>query len=248
MINSKFFLGKPENFKGLCKIYPPSVNDVLDDEYYPFYRKFLTLSGEELEDEYAESKIPFDQLPTPLEYLFQVIDSDERLKEMIANGFKFFIHEEVTFLSDLKVIVIGNLVDTLTSIKSVEELRMLNSENYFDFQNLLRQSIGEKEVAAYDPYEHPKVKYFKAKQRLRDKVKAESQESLTFGSTLAVICCMDLGINPLNVGELSQCAISVLIRYYQEKTKYKIDIKSLLAGADSKKIKPKNWIRNVEDL
>jgi hypothetical protein len=31
------------------------------------------------------------------------------------------------------------------------------------------------------------------------------------------------------------------------KEKYEIDIDSLLAGADSKKIKPKYWIRNSEE-
>ena len=32
------------------------------------------------------------------------------------------------------------------------------------------------------------------------------------------------------------------------KKKYDIDIRSLLAGADSKKVKPQNWIRNIEDF
>ena len=136
----------------------------------------------------------------------------------------------------------------LKTVKSVEELRIIKEDNYFEFQQLLRRSIGEKEVEPYNPDENPKVKYFKAKARLRDRVKAKSKDNLTLGSTLAAICCMDLNLNPLNIGELSQAAISVLIRYYQEKEKYEIDIKSLLAGADSKKVKPQNWIRNIEDL
>jgi len=38
------------------------------------------------------------------------------------------------------------------------------------------------------------------------------------------------------------------MRYYQEKAKYDNDVAFLLAGADSKKIQPQNWIRNIEDL
>lgn len=248
MINEKFFLGKAQDFEGVCFIYPPLVNDITDNKYYPLYRQLITISGEEIEDEYAESGIPFDQLPSPLDYLFQLIDSDERIKNHAINAFRFFIHEEVTFLSDVKKIVVGDLTETLQNVRSVNDLRILDEENYFRFQNLIRQSIGEKELEPYDPNENPKIKYFKAKARLRDKVKAKSKDSLTFGSTLAAICCMDFGLNPLNIGELSQCAIGVLVRYYQEKTKYKIDIESLLAGADSKKVKPVNWIRNIEDL
>ena len=88
----------------------------------------------------------------------------------------------------------------------------------------------------------------KAKARLRDKVKANSKDALNLGSTLAAICCMNFGLNPLNIGELSQSAINVLVRYYQEKDKYSTDIASLLAGADKNKVKPQNWIRNIEDL
>ena len=55
---------------------------------------------------------------------------------------------------------------------------------------------------------------------------------------------MGIGITPLNIGELSYGSISTIMNMMQEKEKYDIDIRSLLAGADSKKIKPKYWIRN----
>ena len=163
-------------------------------------------------------------------------------------GFQFFLHEPVLLLEDQQIIIIGDLKKDLPNIKSIDQLRIIKKEDYFEFQNILRRAIGEKEVEPYNPNENPKIKYFKAKARLRDKVKAKSKNSLTLGATLASICCMGFGITPLNIGELSQAAISVLMRYYQEKDKYEIDIQSLLAGADSKKVKPQFWIRNIEDL
>ena len=69
---------------------------------------------------------------------------------------------------------------------------------------------------------------------------------VNLGTSLATICCMNLGITPLNVGELSYVAFKRLVDYYQEKEKYNLDIQGLLAGGDSKKIKPKYWIRNLE--
>jgi len=101
------------------------------------------------------------------------------------------------------MIVVGDLATTLKSIKSVSELRIIKEENYFDLQQMMRRAVGQKEVEPYNPNLHPKVKYFKAKQRLRDRVKAKSKDALTLGSTLAAICCMDLNLNPLNIGELS---------------------------------------------
>ena len=248
MINANFFLGYPEQFKNICKIYPPKIKEILEDQKYYLYKKILFNTQEDIEDEYTELELPLNEVPTPFEYLFVMIQANNKIESIIKEGFYFFIHEPVTILKDQKLIIVGDLTETLATINSIEELRIIREENFFDFQNKLRASIGEKEAQPYDPNEHPKVKYFKAKARLRDRVKAKSKDSLTLGSTLASICCMNFGLNPLNIGELSQCAISILIRYYQEKNKYDIDIQSLLAGADSKKVKPETWIRNIEDL
>lgn len=248
MIDSNFFLGYPSQYENICKIYPPKIKDILNEKNYPAYKKLLLSSQEDIEDEYTEMELPLEDAPTPLGYLFVMSATDERIKQIILDAFQFFIKEPVTMLPDQQMIIIGDLTETLKSIKSVEELRILKEDNYFKFQQMLRRAIGQKEIEPYDPNLHPKVKYFKAKARLRDKVKATSKDALTLGSTLAAICCMDLNLNPLNIGELSQAAVSVLIRYYQEKQKYDIDIRSLLAGADSKKIKPQNWIRNIEDF
>ena len=248
MIDSNFFLGYPSQYENICKIYPPKIKDILNEKNYPAYKKLLLSSQEDIEDEYTEMELPLEDAPTPLGYLFVMSATDARIKQIILDAFQFFIKEPVTMLPDQQMIVIGDLTETLKSIKSVEELRILKEDNYFKFQQMLRRAIGQKEIEPYDPNLHPKVKYFKAKARLRDKVKATSKDALTLGSTLAAICCMDLNLNPLNIGELSQAAVSVLIRYYQEKQRYDIDIRSLLAGADSKKIKPQNWIRNIEDF
>lgn len=248
MINARFLLGYPENFGNVCKVYSPKIKDILNDINYPVYRKLLLSSQEDIEDEYTELNLPMENVPTPLQYLFVMIETDQRIKPMVQKAFEFFIHEPVTLVSEKCIIVVGDLTEELKNVKSIEDLRLITEDNYFELQNKMRESLGEKAVEPYNPNENPKIKYFKAKARLRDRVKAKSKDSLTLGATLASICCMDLGLNPLNIGELSQAAVSILIRYYQEKTKYDIDIQSLLAGADSKKVKPKNWIRNIEDF
>ena len=249
MIDPNFFLGYPVPFKDICKVYPPKVKDILNNRDYPVYRKLFLSCQEDIEDEYAELKLPQEQVPTPFEYLFTMIAADPRIKPIVQSGFEFFIKEPVTLLEEQKMVIIGDLETVLKNIKSIDQLRLIKEDDYFEFQQLLRRSIGDKEVEPYNPNENPKVRYFKAKARLRDRVKAKnSKDGLNFGSSLAAICCMNLGLNPLNIGELSQTAMSVLMRYYQEKTKYEIDIQSLLAGADSKKVKPQYWIRNIEDL
>ena len=119
----------------------------------------------------------------------------------------------------------------------------------FRSQNMIRQSVGEKKIEKPDENEDPRIKKMKAKMRLRDKVKSkkEAKEGATFSDTLISLCCMDMGLNPLNIRDLSFASISPLVRRYQEKQKYQLDIDSILAGADSKKVKPKSWLGKIDD-
>jgi hypothetical protein len=79
-----------------------------------------------------------------------------------------------------------------------------------------------------NPNEHPKVKEMKRKARYRDKVKAKqaakSKDGISLFTTLVSICCMGLGITPLNIGEMSYVAIESILKKYQEKEKYDLDI------------------------
>lgn len=247
MINEKSFIGAPLNFKGICRIYPPKVKDIIENDYFSIYKKIFIISQEEIEDEYAEKDKDFKDLLNPFEYILNNAYNDKGFEFVLREAFKFFIHEEVNFIYEKKIVIIGDLKESLKNIQSIEELRMLREEDYFDFQNMIRASLGEKQISPYNPNEHPKIKRMKAKARLRDRIKAKQGNGLTLVSTLCSICCMNFGINPLNIGELTYAALHPLIRFYQEKEKYELDVNSLLAGADSKKIKPKYWVKNIED-
>ena len=86
----------------------------------------------------------------------------------------------------------------------------------------------------------------KALARYRDKIKAKQGGGINLITSLAAICCMGIGITPLNIGEMSYAAVSILINTYQNKEKYEIDIASIQAGANSKKVNPKYWIKNLD--
>ena len=247
MYKEKIFLKLPIRYKNLFTIYPPSVNDVVGNDKFLQYRSILTISQEEIEDSFAE-KMPDKKdlkIPTPFELLLVNSYNSKEFYEMAKEAFYFFTKTEISILFDLKVIVIGNLEEELKRIKNIEELKLLKEEDFFDFQNQIRLCIGEEEKAPPNPNEDPRVKRIKAKARYRDKIKAKQKKGLSLETNLIAICCMGIGITPLNIGELSYASISKLTRTFQEKEKYQMDIDSLLAGA--KDIKPKYWIRNLNE-
>ena len=244
MINDKVFLGFPIKFKDICQIYPPTVNDVSGNDNFYIYQTLFTMTQEELEDAYSQHD-DIVKIPTPFEYLLMNYHQDEEVRNHILNGFQQFIHEPVTIEPEIQMILIGVDEEHLDVDKDLDNPRLLKAEDYFDFQNLIRSVMGENPVEPPDPDEDPRVKRIKAKGRYREKLKAKRQQGPKFGTLLAAICCMGIGLTPLNIGEMSYACVSWLIAMAQQKESYEVDVKALLAGADSKKVKPKYWIKNI---
>ena len=242
-MNEQFFLGYPVEFKNLCLVYPPKVKDVVANKAYGIYSRILTFSQEEIEDEFVAHGKDLSELLNPFEFLLNNAFHDKEVEKLTKNSFEFFIHEPVIFLYEQKMIIIGDVKE----FKTMDDLRILRESDYFEFQNLIREAIGNKRIEAPRADEDPRVKAIKAKARYRDKIKAKKGLGLKLSTSLAAICCMNMNLNPLNIGELSYAAVPVLMNMYQEKEKYNLDIDSILAGGDSKKIKPQYWIRNLED-
>ena len=157
-----------------------------------------------------------------------------------------FVHEPVTIVPEIEMLLIGKSEDELDPDVDLENPRLLTEENFFDFQNAIRMVMGEKAAEPPDPDEDPRVKRIKAKARYRERLKAKRQKGPQFGTLLAAICCMGIGLSPLNIGEMSYACVHWLISMEQQREEYDIDIRALLAGADSKKVKPKYWIKNID--
>lgn len=249
MSKELFFIGAPVQFKAGINIYPPTLNEIITTPNYSSYTRVLTYSQEEIEDIFVKDKKELTNLPTPMEFLLNNCYHNEEYEQICKEAFKFFLRTDIDFLYEKKMILIGKLEDVVKNLQSITELVVISEEEFFDFQNLIRMACDQKPVEPPNPNEHPKIKAMKAKARYRDKVKAKqnAKNGITLFTTMASICCMGIGLTPLNIGEISYVAMQAVLNQYQNKEKYQIDIDSLLAGADSKKIKPKYWISNLEE-
>ena len=249
MSKELFFIGAPVEFKTGVKIYPPTLKDVITSQNYGLFLRILTYSQEEIEDIYVKEKRDLTSFPTPIEFMLNNCYHNQNYDRLCKQAFKFFLKTDVDFLYEKKTIIVGGLEQILQNLQSIDQLVTISEEEFFRFQNLIRLATNQKMVEPPKPNEHPRIKAMKAKARYRDKVKAKqmAKTGLTLFNTMASICCMGIGLTPLNIGEMSYVAMEAILAQYQAKEKYQVDIDSLLAGADSKKIKPKYWIRNLEE-
>ena len=192
-----------------------------------------------------------DEPPTPLEFLLANCYNSPEFEELAKQAFGFFCHTTITLLYSKKQILIGTIEDYKNGVLNGPP-KVIKEDEYFDFQNTIRQACGDKVVKppeAINPNEDPRVRRIKEKARKRDRIKAKQagKNGISLGTCLTAICCMGIGLTPLNIGEMSYASVGEIMKMMQDKEKYDIDIRSLLAGADSKKIKPKYWIRNTND-
>ena len=251
MINASAFICEPLLYKKDCYIYPPTVKEVTKDPFFAQYLKILTITQEDLNDLFEDKAMEGQKIPTPFAFMFGNYLVNEQVRAITEKAFEFFLHQKVTFIAKAEVVIIGDINEVASKIETIDDLIYLNNENFFEFQNLIRLSIGEDKVEPYVEKidEDPRVRALKAKFRKNRKivaqVKAKTGQSLSFESSLVAICCMGIGLTPLNIGEISYASLGPLIQMYQRKEKYDIDIRSILAGADAKKIKPEYWIGNL---
>ena len=252
MIDERIFLGYPIDFKDICQIYPPTVNDVVGNKEFGIYQSLLTMSQDDLDEAYGQNE-NVSQIPTPFQYLLMNYYQDEEMRRLIHAAFDKFIHEPVTIVPEIEMLLIGKSEDEIDPDVDLDNPKLLTEENFFDFQNQIRVVMGADPVEPPEPEDEnldPRIKRYKAKvkasERLLAKKKAKNKNSPTFGTLLAAICCMGIGLSPLNIGEMSYACVHWLIAMEQQKEEYDIDIRALLAGADSKKVKPKYWIKNID--
>ena len=251
MIDERVLLGFPIDFKDICQVYPPTVNDVIGNKDFGIYQSLFTITQEELDRAFLQDE-QVVQIPTPFQYLLVNYYQDENIRQKIHEAFNYFVHEPVTIVPEIEMLLIGKSEDELDPNIDLENPRLLTAENYFEFQNTIRRSMGldlEKPPSLEEENLDPRIKRYKMKIKQSEELlkKKKSKQAPTLGTLLTAICCMGIGLNPLNIGEISYACVQWLITMEQQKEEYDIDIRALLAGADSKKVKPKYWIKNIDE-
>lgn len=246
MINERILFGFPIEFKDICFVYPIKNEDIISIGYNNFWTLYslVTTSFEDLYDLCREKakkekkKLDIKNIPMPWDNLWNLIEESKESSSLIKTALELFVKSEVYFLPNIREIIVGPL----------EEHRAINSNNFFDFQNIIRSSVGQKEILPPDLKMHPKKMEMKAKARERDRIKAKQESgNFSFGNLLLNVCAMNVGINVDNILNQTYCLTTSLYKIGSKKEKFDIDIRSIIAGADPKKVKLKQWTIDDDD-
>ena len=201
----------------------------------------LTLTSYDLYEFYKKKEIKVSPDIDVFDNLMESCENDEYFLLDVQNAFYTFIREKVQILPDLKIIL----------LESKNSKRIIDKKIFLDFQNILRIQnrvpISEEVPEDENPIQRKfRLRREQVRQAKKRQAERDSDKAVSFHDLISSLCCYNIGINLQNVGDLSIYSFYELLDRIQEKEKYDLDIRSLLAGASPKKVKPKNWIRNLK--
>lgn len=230
----KLLAGLPIPMSDLTfSVYPATLMEiaVLGVEEYFRYVNILTLNKKEIE---AMSKDPemeiFDFI------LINCIHSQE-FKNTFLEALKFFTREEVLFVKDMYCFIIGNF----------ENQSFLSSENYEEFQTIIREQnvISEKEKAKGENLMAKRIREKLAKSRkIIDRVKQSKSEISLVDLIGSLSINTSLSID--RIWNISYYTFNDQFKRMRMVEQYETGLQSILAGADPKKVKLEDWIKNIQ--
>lgn len=232
-----------EGLKSICTIYPVTLREIatVGAKNFYSYLNIFTLNKEDVDEYFANQQIEEDL--TPFQFLLVMTQMDPQYLNTVQEAFKLFLHEDkLVFLRQNEAIVLGER----------SENRIINNEVFEAIKQIVEAAHTLDTQSADSRMDNPSdakaaqiIKKLKEGRKAREKAKSSS--NLNFSDLVASLATGGNGLNMLNVWDLTYYAFNDQFKRMQMKEEYENTYKSLLAGADPKKVKIRYWIDTIQD-
>lgn len=240
------FLGAPYEIKGVCKVYQLTINEIREAmgiEKYQYFINLLVMEEEELKELIKKKTgvLPPDFNMTVFQYLMMSAALDQSFFLDFKQGISTFIKEKILISPKRQMIIVGDPKE-----------RRIITEKEFNEMGLALRYFNNLRIKEPPPENETAMqKRFRLKREERERVKEQTQkkqaeeDGTDFSDIMSSLCVMNVGITPLNIGQYTMYQIKNILERAQAKETYYTELDMIMAGADSKKIKPKHYVRNL---
>lgn len=241
-IELKLLAGKPLYIPNAGFLYQATLGDIvkLGFNKYIQYVSYFVADIKDLINT-NEINLPLDEITT-----LDLMLIHPQLQEYLGEAIRFFFKEElVEFFPDFGVVILGELQENL------EDNRIISKENFHiisKYIKLFHRMKTEEDKENFNPSNKKAqeiLNRIKKTKEIVNKLKEKKQSDITITDLISAVTAKSNNINKFNVWDLT---------YYQFMDEYHkltaIDeydklFSSLVAGADSKKIKLKHWVERT---
>ena len=243
----KFQRGTPILLEDICAIYPVTLGEIVDlgyDTFLQYLSLLTTVKPENIKGNPELNEIIKDL--TDFQYILMTVALDPQANQMFKDAFKFFCKENVLFSLDPAQIIVG----------PVEEKHILNEDNFYDFQRILRRMYfleTEGEEIIINETDDIITRNLKKKMREnREKVrraKAKKNEKdksdLNFSDLIGSVTINNCGLNMTNIWDITYYAFNDQLKRMGWRDQFNINTQAAMAGAKMKKSQLKHWMRSI---
>lgn len=243
----KFQRGTPVFIDDICAVYPAKIGEIVDIGYEEFQKYLGIIIAEKpaAQDKNQEMAALLEDI-TDFQYLILMSQLDKTTNNLLKSAFRFFTHEDVTFILDPPQIVVG----------PVEEKHILNEEKFSDLQRLIRRMYfveQEGEEIIINPDDSKATKKLKMQMRAnREKVRqakarraAREKSDLKFSDLIGSITINNCGLNMENIWNITYYAFHDQLKRMGWRDQFDINNRAAMAGAKIKKEQLKHWMRSI---
>lgn len=244
----KFLKGSPIFIDDVCAVYPATLGEIVNLGYDKF-QQYLSVatSTKPIGDNKQDSELQALMAKlTDFQFILFLSTVDKEANNLLKLAIRFFTHEDATIMLEPPSIFIGPL----------EEKRVMNERQFYDFQQVLRRmyflEVEGEEIIIYED-DDPATRRIKEIMRAnREKVrraKAKQNQGkdsdMKLSDLIGSITINDCGLNIINIWDITYYAFHDQLKRMGWRDQFNINQKAALAGAKIKKSQLKHWMRSI---
>lgn len=243
----KFLEGSPVFIDDVCAVYPATLREIIRIGYDKFqqYLSIATATKPIADKKDTELNELITQL-TDFQFVLFMSSIDASMNSILKSAIQFFTHEEATISVDPPCIFIGPL----------EEKRIMNEKQFYDFQQLLRRmyflEVEGEEIIIYDDDDMVTRRLKEQMRANREKVrrakakKNQGKDSdMKLSDLIGSMTINDCGLNIHDIWDITYYAFHDQLKRMGWRDQFNINQKAALAGAKINKSQLKHWMRSI---
>ena len=243
----KFQKGSPVFIDDICAVYPATLGQIVDlgyDKFQQYLSVATTTKPMDTKKDDELSKLMREL--SDFQFILFMVTIDLQTNSLLKEAFRFFTHEEVSFIQEPPGIVVGPLT----------EQRVFTEQAFYDFQRVIRRMYfleveGEEIIISED--DDPATRRLKEQMRInREKVrrakakKNQGKDSdMKLSDLIGSMTINDCGLNMVNIWDITYYAFHDQLKRMGWRDQFNINQKAALAGAKINKSQLKHWMRSI---
>ena len=236
LLHSKLLANIPIEIHGLGKIHSPKLKDIanIGEDIYNQYLSILLFDIRHLKNDINPKDFEELEKLHPLETISLKAYYDENFKDLFLEALSFFFYEKANYYN---------------GVFYFDENRVFNHENFEQVIYLIKYINLITDKTSEVKYANDKAKEIadkiKAAQEKVNKVKAKQGVALSLFDLISAFAANSYSVNLMTVWDMTVYQFNDQFKRMQLIEEYDINIRSILAGADPKKVTINHWVSKI---